>query len=74
MTSSLLNLIFNIKACCEAAKREARSAKREALRSFILYFYLTISNLWHSSLTAKTTWVSNPFCDLSLRPSTSVFL
>jgi hypothetical protein len=30
------------------------------------------ANLWHSSLSAQTTGVSNPLHSLSLRPSTSV--
>jgi len=33
----------------------------------------TMSNLWHSSLSAETTGVPNPVRYLSLRPSTSVF-
>jgi len=31
-----------------------------------------LSDLWHSSFTAKTTGVSNPVRDPCLRPSTSV--
>lgn len=32
------------------------------------------ANLWHSSLSAQTTGVSNPLHSLSLRPSTSVIV